>query len=699
MAFIWLSQLILSATSSPDVLRTTLSGDSNYLPHLLPNVWEDLGHVDPTSTRVSLTIALALADGAVQKLEKEVAAVSRPDSARYAQYLSRSQVAGIVRPAPATMRAVLDWLNEETTGALAVRETFFGDYLFAELAAADAEALLGTTLHRYRHVERGVTIVRAAEYSVPSSLAGTAIRWISGVTGAPSTLHATVREHGGHGRRLHAVDEVERQDDENDNKRAALEPSSGAVVYHSIAWTGSTLALLATLRCADGFSYATETGTCPDGNDIVSLAVDASALDASSGETLHSTFTVPRAGLSTRCQRCETFTGPAEFKGVVLSSACSLLGNVSCFFALPGIGIGYNTTLSVVATYGDGGTSEDAVCYPGASFMGCQLSRVAQDEVTPSKISALYDVTFPSSFKPSAESGVGANRQAVAEFLEEYYSEVDLAGWLVTYNVAQPVGVRNVALVCGGEFSILVNTSNGERVNTSCNDPAVAGGEATLDVQTMIGVAPGIATEYWSFGGRRDNTAEPSEYNQEPFLLYMLTLNNKEDGMFPFVHSFSYDDAEFQMEPTYMDALDVEFQKAALRGVSLLFAAGDDGASGGQLVNNTLDCSRFYPDWPSTSRYVTSVGGTAYGRDANDALVEVVSDAATGSRISTGGGFSNYHPTADYQQAHVAAYLAAIEGEVPSSLFNATGRGYPDISGIATNVCRHPSSERLILIR
>ena len=49
----------------------------------------------------------------------------------------------------------------------------------------------------------------------------------------------------------------------------------------------------------------------------------------------------------------------------------------------------------------------------------------------------------------------------------------------------------------------------------------------------------------------------------------------------------------------YMNRINVEFQKAGVRGLTFLFASGDDGA----------DCknSKFRPEYPSSSPYVTTL--------------------------------------------------------------------------------------------
>lgn len=105
------------------------------------------------------------------------------------------------------------------------------------------------------------------------------------------------------------------------------------------------------------------------------------------------------------------------------------------------------------------------------------------------------------------------------------------------------------------------------------------------------------------------------------------------------------------------------FVKAGARGISLLFASGDSGAT---CVNGM-----FTPNWPAASPYVTSVGGT-HGSQP---------EAAVGL---SSGGFSNRYGTPAWQADAVKTYLAGPN--VPNrSQFNASGRGFPDVAAQATS--------------
>mmetsp|Transcript_32688 Transcript_32688/g.63772 ORF Transcript_32688/g.63772 Transcript_32688/m.63772 type:complete len:225 (-) Transcript_32688:198-872(-) len=120
----------------------------------------------------------------------------------------------------------------------------------------------------------------------------------------------------------------------------------------------------------------------------------------------------------------------------------------------------------------------------------------------------------------------------------------------------------------------------------------------------------------------------------------------------------------------YMARINVEFQKAAARGISLMFATGDNGVADddGMCPN-----SRFQGQWPAGSPWVTSVGGT-------DGDPE---QAWSGSA----GGFSDVWARPTYQTEAVANYFNTIKSRFlpDAKYFNQTGAGFPDVSAQATN--------------
>merc|ERR1719258_195460 len=76
----------------------------------------------------------------------------------------------------------------------------------------------------------------------------------------------------------------------------------------------------------------------------------------------------------------------------------------------------------------------------------------------------------------------------------------------------------------------------------------------------------------------------------------------------PGVHSVSYGNDEVQQtSAAYMDAVNAQLAKLAAKGISVLFASGDQGVCG------RSGCSQTYPpDFPASSPYVTAVGGTDF---------------------------------------------------------------------------------------
>lgn len=186
------------------------------------------------------------------------------------------------------------------------------------------------------------------------------------------------------------------------------------------------------------------------------------------------------------------------------------------------------------------------------------------------------------------------------------------------------------------------------------------GTEASLDIQYIMSLGANISTWFWSTAGLHEN--------QEPFLDWLLAIGNTTDA--PSVHSISYGDDEDSLTAEYVARVNTEFMKLGLRGLSILFASGDDGAgctSGGV----------FGPNFPASSPWVTAVGGTAFPGPVNTHDEEGIS--------FSGGGFSNVFPIPSYQAAAVASFLNTSTRLPPSKMYNSSGRAYPDISALSVD--------------
>ncbi|KFO97870.1 Tripeptidyl-peptidase 1, partial [Calypte anna] len=155
-----------------------------------------------------------------------------------------------------------------------------------------------------------------------------------------------------------------------------------------------------------------------------------------------------------------------------------------------------------------------------------------------------------------------------------------------------------------------------------------AGLEASLDVEYIMSTGANISTWVFSNSGRHES--------QEPFLAWLLLLSNM--SSLPWVHTVSYGDDEDSLSLAYMERVNLEFMKAAARGLTILFASGDDGAGCRRVPGGN---HTFRPSFPASSPYVTTVGGTSF---KNPFLV-----TAEVTDYISGGGFSNVFPMPQYQ--------------------------------------------------
>lgn len=259
--------------------------------------------------------------------------------------------------------------------------------------------------------------------------------------------------------------------------------------------------------------------------------------------------------------------------------------------------------------------------------------------VTPAILRARYNLTA------ADVGGPHNNSQAVAQFLEQYYSPADLAEFMTFF---------------GRSFK---HHSQVERV-VGTQGHGKAGVEASLDIEYIMSTGANISTWFFTNPGRHES--------QEPFLQWLVLLSNMSD--LPWVHTISYGDDEDSLSTAYMMRVNTEFMKAGVRGISLLFASGDSGAGCRHLTKKQ---NSFRPSFPASSPYVTTVGGTTF-KNAFEITYEV-------THYISGGGFSNVFKMPDYQVGVVEAYLKIAKALPPQSYFNVSGRAYPDMAALSDN--------------
>lgn len=198
--------------------------------------------------------------------------------------------------------------------------------------------------------------------------------------------------------------------------------------------------------------------------------------------------------------------------------------------------------------------------------------------------------------------------------------------------------------------------------------------EADLDSQTIGGFVYPTDMRVYSTGTKppfkkdKSTTTDTNEPYME-WVSHILTLKNP-----PHTISTSYGDDEQTVPYSYAKRVCEEFAQLGARGVSLFFAAGDDGVgpNGTCVANDGSNKRQFLPEFPTSCPYVTSVGAT------RNIEPEIVAYDVKNGYVS-GAGISNYFPRPAYQSAIVDSYLESI-GDLHAGLYNTTGRAYPDIA-------------------
>lgn len=248
--------------------------------------------------------------------------------------------------------------------------------------------------------------------------------------------------------------------------------------------------------------------------------------------------------------------------------------------------------------------------------------------VTPAVLAQRYKL-------PNSSEAVAGNSMAVAEYQGQYYKESDLT----TFGTS-----------CHRDVKVDKNIGG--------NEPE-AGVEAELDIEYIKAVAPEVPLTV-VYG------------DQFSLLNWVNQITSLKDS--PLVHSVSYgNDEKQQSSPQYIFTCNTGFMKAGVRGLSILFASGDQGVCGRQGCGLIMHAV-FHPDFPGDSPYITTVGGTDFkGSDIGEET----------AWVSSGGGFSNYFGIPEYQKDAVAAYKASPDANFPpQNLWNNTGRGYPDVAAL-----------------
>lgn len=221
------------------------------------------------------------------------------------------------------------------------------------------------------------------------------------------------------------------------------------------------------------------------------------------------------------------------------------------------------------------------------------------------------------------------------------YRENDLATYW------KQIGVRDV------EVSSIPVEGVG---NAPTGNPDSEDGEVVLDIEVVGGVAPGAKIAVYFAP------------NTDAGFLAAINTAIHDTVRKPSVISISWGAAEKQWMPQAMNAFNAAFNDAALLGITVCVAAGDNGSSDG------ISDKKNHVDFPASSPWVIACGGTRLVARNGVIQSEGVWNNGSGSG-ATGGGVSAYFPKPSYQ--------ASVKVSKPTSGDNAAGRGVPDVSGVA----------------
>eukprot|EP01006_Ploeotia_vitrea_P043822 TRINITY_DN66782_c6_g1_i1.p1 TRINITY_DN66782_c6_g1~~TRINITY_DN66782_c6_g1_i1.p1 ORF type:complete len:632 (-),score=132.10 TRINITY_DN66782_c6_g1_i1:981-2729(-) len=330
-------------------------------------------------------------------------------------------------------------------------------------------------------------------------------------------------------------------------------------------------------------------------------------------------------------------------------------------------------------------------------------------KVTPDVIEKVYNV---SGVTPS---GSLKNIQAVSEFQAQYMTQSDLTTFFSKYVPGKPTADHEVYKYVG---------PHAKQPGSSL--------EAALDIQYIMGVTPGLKSEFWLW----------------PAMSFCLDLVKwtqaiLKDEQAPNVFSVSYgwqgNLTEVGCEGNDVQVVDAEFKKLAAKGISIIFASGDSGSgytTGCRLQTNTeyvgdtvktihnaelFQCcgncttaagcgawnydgathectlkkkslarfrngfdagppteSRLWPSWPASSPWVTAVGSTRF-IDQTPGKGEQATD-----QFGSGSGFSTMFKAPTWQQSAIGQYFKEEPKSKlpPQGLWPRNGRATPDVAAL-----------------
>jgi subtilase family serine protease len=202
------------------------------------------------------------------------------------------------------------------------------------------------------------------------------------------------------------------------------------------------------------------------------------------------------------------------------------------------------------------------------------------------------------------------------------------------------------------------------KVDGGAKGSAAGQGEAALDIEDIIGLAPKAAVKVYQ--GPNSNAGLLAVYNK-------IATDDIAKVM-----SSSWGQCESQSSATLLNAENTIFQQAATQGQSLFAAAGDSGSTDCQTktgVENKVEA-----DDPASQPFVTGVGGTTLKSGKETVWNESASGAGAG-----GGGVSSFWKMPTFQSGAPSALNVINKNSSGKQCKATTGdcREEPDVTADA----------------
>lgn len=333
------------------------------------------------------------------------------------------------------------------------------------------------------------------------------------------------------------------------------------------------------------------------------------------------------------------------------------------------------------------------------AILAAPLLSLCDVAITPPCIEAMYN------FTKQTTSAVPGNELGIFEDLGDVYAQEDLNLFFLTLQQRIPIGTHPVLKAVDGAVAPNPVTS--------------AGPESDLDFE----ISYPIIWPQNSILFQTDDPVYESNYTYAGFLnnffdaidgSYCTTGDIEQPDLDPVypdpsnaagsykqpkqcgvykptnVISISYGGQEPDLPASYQQRQCAEIMKLGMQGVTTVVASGDSGVSGRPVTgdNGCINQKVFNPDFPATCPYILSVGATLLTGDPHKDVETAV------TRFPSGGGFSNIYPRPSYQDAAVNTYFQTAGTQYPfytgstygNGLYNASGRGYPDVSAVGDNI-------------